>query len=231
MNKEIWNGYSDELPCPRCQKGKLKEYKTDISSETLDSQIENDFGSNGVVCPDASFLAAGHLKCSQCNDIVVMCYERVDDVRHTDEEGNEICEIIPLFYSPAPPLISIPNSCPPTVAGVIKQSFSLYWVDLASCANKIRIALEVLMDHFKIDQNLSLHQRIKAFEATHFKISSYLLAAKWIGNSGSHRAEVTRNAVLDAYELLEYILEQLFNDKERSLDELSARINAAKKYE
>ncbi len=231
MNKEIWNGYSDELPCPRCQKGKLKDYKTDVSSEIIDSQIENNFGPNGVVCPDATLRVTAHLKCSKCDDVAIMCYERIEDVRHTDEEGNEIFEIVPLFYHPAPPLIHIPTSCPSPVADVIKQSFSLYWVDLASCANKIRVALEVLMDHYQIDHNLSLHQRIRTFEATHFKISKYMLAAKWIGNSGSHRADVTRNSILDAYELLEYILEQLFNDKERSLDELSARINAARQHE
>ena len=141
-----------------------------------------------------------------------MTYILSDDVRQVDEEGNEYSIVTPLSYYPAPHLIHIPASCPEEIKAILIQSFGLYWVDPGSCANKIRIAIEVLMSHYQIEGE-KLHNRIVRFSAVNAKVSNYLLAIKWIGNAGSHYSKVTKPAILDAYELLEYAIEILFNDR------------------
>jgi hypothetical protein len=191
---------------------------------------DNEYHKNGTIYPTTTSLGTSHLQCDKCNDVAVMSYRLIEDVRNTDEEGNErnITEV--LHYFPGPRIIHIPQSCPENIKSILANSFILYWVDLGSCANKIRSAVEAIMSHYNIDSTLTLHSRLVAFKASQPKVSQYLLAIKWIGNAGSHDALVSKEAILDAYELLEYSLEILFNDREKSLDELSAKINIERKH-
>jgi hypothetical protein len=231
MNKKLWVNYAAEMPCPNCQEGVLQYTKIDIVTETRESLIDNEYHRNGIIFPYTTSLGTSHLKCSKCTDVVIMTYIQVDDVRHQDEEGNELLDITPLSYYPPPKIIHIPASCPKNIQAIFNSSFGLFWIDLASCANKIRIGVEALMDHYQIDNTVKLHQRIQKFARIDAKVSNYLLAIKWIGNSGSHYDEITKNAILDAYELLEYSLELLFNDREEHLNKLSDKINTARKHQ
>jgi hypothetical protein len=76
---------------------------------------------------------------------------------------------------------------------------------------------------------LSLHKRIEIYEKTNPEVSSFLLAIKWIGNAGSHFSDVKNDDVLDAYELLEFSLDQLFTDKKDNLIKMRDEINQTKK--
>lgn len=229
MNKKLWIHYNPALPCPKCNEGILHEIKKDVTSETLESLRNNEYHKNGVVYPETTWLGTGHLQCAKCQDVVVMTYIVSNDVRHTDDRGVEYNHVKPLSYYPPPCIIHIPASCPEEIKKILTLSFSLYWIDLGSCANKIRIAIEVLMSHYKINEKPVLHKRIEIFNAINSKVSNYLIAIKIIGNDGSHNSIVTKDDVLDAYELLEYSLELLFNDRERELDELSKRIKNGRK--
>ncbi len=229
MNKKIWFNYSDDLPCPRCEEGTLREIQKDVISETLDSLIDNEYHKNGIVYPETTRLGTSHLQCHKCKDAVVMTYVGSNDVRHTDEMGNEYNRIEPLSYYPPPPIIHIPVSCPIEIKTILKKSFGLFWIDLGSCANKIRIAVEALMNYYGIDHKLVLHKRVEKFGSTNAKVSGYLIAIKIIGNDGSHHSTVNKGEVLDAYELLEYSLELLFNDREKGINEISNRIKNGRK--
>jgi len=225
MNKNLWTRYQNEPPCPHCEHGRLYDFGKDQSFETLDSRIENEFQPAGVISPSATFLGTGHIQCSNCKEIVIVSYKRIEDVRHTDEEGNEINFIEPLFYYPAPPIIKIPESCPKEILELLRISFQLYWVDLGSCVNKVRISIECLLTQQNVPKKGILHNRIEAFQKLNPIVGEMLLAIKWIGNSGSHHDAITREAVLDGYELLEFALENLYNDKEARLIALSKKIN------
>jgi hypothetical protein len=50
------------------------------------------------------------------------------------------------------------------------------------------------------------------------------MAIKWIGNKGSHLGGIEKNDLLDAYELLEYSLNKLYNDPSKRLDKIAKRI-------
>ena len=81
----------------------------------------------------------------------------------------------PSSIKPPPPMIHIPEKCPPTVRAEVVAAFSLYWCDLAAGLNRIRNALELVLDDLKIPKatmdkakrkkhRLNLHQRIEKLE-------------------------------------------------------------------
>jgi len=55
-------------------------------------------------------------------------------------------------------------------------------------------------------------------------IADFLLAIKWIGNTGSHTGKLERIDVLEAYELLELSLNKLYDDTEIKLSKISKEI-------
>lgn len=232
MKTKTWLTNAEEMPCPSCKTGKLNWVGKGkvILTETLDSLRDNEYHKNGTIFPYTTELASSHLKCSKCNDVVVGTYKKIDDVRNIDEEGYERSIYEPLFFYPAPHIIDIPESCPKEVKEPIERSFTLYWVDLNSCANKIRIALEALMDYNGIPGSgtagkfVSLDSRLKEYSNSNPKIGQFLNALKWIGNASSHNTGIDKDTVLVAYELLEYSLELAFPDKEQKLANLSAQI-------
>ncbi len=75
-----------------------------------------------------------------------------------------------------------------------------------------------------------LHQRIKIFRKTPSKIGNYFMSIKWIGNSGSHISGLSKEAVINAYDIMEYSLGLLYNDREQAIETLSDRINKDKGY-
>ena len=56
-----------------------------------------------------------------------------------------------------------------------------------------------------------------------------LLAIKWIGNEGSHpEKSLTKNDVIDLYEILEHVLSELFENKSKTILAKAKKINKAK---
>lgn len=232
MKTKTWLHNAEDIPCPTCQIGKLEWLGKGnvVINETLGSLKDNEFHRNGMVFPYTTELVSSHLKCSRCNDVVVGVYKRIDDVRNVDENGDEQSYNEPLFFNPPPRIIDIPLSCPKEVKDPIERSFTLYWVDLNSCANKIRIALESLMDHCGIPGTnakgkfITLDTRLKEYSKSNKKIGQFLDALRLIGNASSHNTGITKDTVIAAYELLEYVLELTFPDKDQRLIDLSNTI-------
>jgi len=54
--------------------------------------------------------------------------------------------LVPKGIYPAPPIITVPTATSRAVAVELDAAFALFWVDLSSCANKIRVSLERLLD-------------------------------------------------------------------------------------
>lgn len=158
---------------------------------------------------------------------------------YPDEDGDlPQKSITPIAFYPPPKIIHVPESCPVNVRTILNETFGLYWLDVGSCANKIRIAIEVLMDELAIPRTrtnkskqveLTLHARLELFKKQNVDVAENLMAIKWIGNAGSHFSEIKNHDVLDAYELLEHSLERLYNDRDRNIAQIRNQINAAKK--
>jgi hypothetical protein len=227
------------LLCPECNIGQLLLFKKNISivpyehaNKEAESYEEFDyewlkFGFHGV------------LECNHCHEKIavggkspVYCYP--------DGEGLEYDNEYEIEYIERPPyIIKIDNNVPKEIQIVIIDSFKLFWLDINSCANKIRICLEMIMDIMKIKQFkivnkkrrlLSLQERIGLFSKNDKMLGEILTSIKWIGNYASHNETILKNDVLDGYYLLEYALQKIYNNNnEKEVIKMVKEINKNKK--
>ncbi len=228
FNRKIWLNWKVRKPCPTCDIGILDVPKKDkiLQSETADSVLMNSSGGHY----HSDYVFSMHLKCNHCGETVVASGLKSEENYPSDEEFGIQRMITAISFIPAPKIIEIPKSCPNDVKKILIDSFSLYWMDLSSCANKIRIGIEVLLNELGVietkgTKKLQLHLRLKEYEKKEPKIAGFLLSIKWIGNSGSHFSQITKDDVLNAYELLEFALDKIYDDREKKLTKLSAEIN------
>ncbi len=129
-------------------------------------------------------------------------------------------------------MIVIPAACPKDVREEVIAAFSLYWLDLAACLNRIRNAMELVLDNLKVPktaldrarkkkQRLSLHHRIEKLEKKRPKlkdICEQMMAVKHLGNAGSHSGErVWPDDVFDGFDILERVLEGMYSDQSEEL--------------
>ena len=136
-----------------------------------------------------------------------------------------------------PRIIEIDDKYPIEVQKIIFSSFSLFWLDKAACANRLRFCIEKMLDLFRVPKKqrtkkglmpLSLHNRIIRFCKKNDKYRNILTAAKWIGNVGSHSDDVRAKNLLDSYRLINYMLKELYINEEKEIIKLSKKINKAK---
>ena len=231
----VWN-------CPYCLDGILKLNKNSLNiKETEESKSyhkHEDFEPDWIRSNFSLELECDH------------CKERIFSVGKTkfiefmdDEYGPRLEEgLIPLFFYPAIPLFKTSKNCPKDVQEQIESAFSLYWNDISASANRIRVVVEIILNHAKIKKGekiknsrnrgkirkLSLHKRILIFKDKNQSIGEAMLAIKWIGNFGSHTDDLVQTDVLNAFELLEHTLSEVFDKKSEEIKKLSKNINKKK---
>ena len=120
----------------------------------------------------------------------------------------------------------------------IEKSFSLFFCDAPSAANHVRVALENLLTHLKIKRFeirrkrrtfLALHRRIELLPSKFKHLQDLFFAVKWLGNAGSHSEKVvSKDDVLDAYEIMDEILQDLFFKRTRRIKNMAKQINKTK---
>jgi len=189
----------------------------------------------------------GLLKCSntKCAEIVSIIgkmnviegHEYNEELDRMDYIGHQM--LTPLQFYPTLNIFLINKDVPNKISDVILSAFSLYWVDLSSCANKIRVVAELIMDDKKVPKKYiikkkrygySLHQRIEFFKKTNSEEADLLMAIKWIGNSGSHEIyNITSDDILDGFEILELVTTKLYETDSKRIKTLSRNINKRRK--
>ena len=75
---------------------------------------------------------------------------------------------------------------------------------------------------------LNLHRRIEPLKVRNAGVADALFAIKWVGNSGSHVGNLTRDDVFDAYDILEEVLSELFVKHRETMHKLIKEINRRK---
>ncbi|WP_420141223.1 DUF4145 domain-containing protein [Sphingomonas sp.] len=119
------------------------------------------------------------------------------------------------MLSPTPIAISYPEQTPQPIIDAIAKASALIWSSPESAANHIRQSVEILMDDAAIPERtadgefISLHKRIKTFQMSDSENGDVLLATKWLGNGGSHVGGVSRDDLLDAFDMIEFVLESV----------------------
>jgi hypothetical protein len=166
------------------------------------------------------------LKCNfaNCGEIVsVSGNAGIEEDQFTNEEGNWQQDYVRHYevqsLLPAPLPIRPIAKTPGTVREPLRMAGQLLWQSPEAAANHVRQAVEHLMDHQKVQKRvkaggkkLTLHARLLEFEKKDGVNGPILRAIKWIGNDGSHQGGVSREEVLDAFDMMELALTNLFDD-------------------
>jgi hypothetical protein len=137
---------------------------------------------------------------------------------------------------PGLPIIALPSEVPLEVQGETEAAFQLFWSDLGASASRLRTSVERVLDHFKIPRTkagggyLTLNDRIKEFKKIDPAHADTFDALRHVGNVGTHLDELKREALLDAYEIYEDALNELFSKKKHKakIAALTKKLIAAK---
>jgi hypothetical protein len=125
----------------------------------------------------------------------------------------------PLMLVPTPDVFLVPKKCPKSVQKEISSAFKIFLADPSAAANRVRSAIENLLTELGVRRlravakrrmPIPLHERILLYGKRNKDIAESLLAVKWIGNAGSHNSEMTLDDVLDAFEIFETVLDDLY---------------------
>lgn len=240
VDRDKWaEQFTDALPnwrCPACLEGHFSVKTEDlVIEETGPSKAAHDHDAWEPDWIENRFI--GLLSCSNanCGELAAVCgsssvnYYQVDWDEYVDEKTFNVAAI-----SPAPIPIDVPTNAPEAVVGAIDKASSLIWMNSEAAANQIRQAVEAMMDDAGIDKldskekPIFLHKRIVEFSKSDPDNGKVLLATKWLGNSGSHIGGIDRDDVLDAFEMLEFVLENRYDTKKKELLAKVDAVNAAK---
>lgn len=215
-------------PCPSCAEGHLKpqDNVAPIEAQTARSRLVSNHPAYDPV-DDYGGRFAALLKCTVCSDVVVLAgASGLGYFQTPDDPYNAETVYSPSFFLPAPALFRIPRECPPAVKKELDRAWTLFWVDRAACANRIRSCMETILNGAGIAQYrrtgkrtpLTLHARIEKYRAREPHLAEEMMAVKWLGNAGSHAAsELDADAVCDGFDLLEHVLEEVYARRTRTL--------------
>lgn len=238
IDRDIWihsfekDGFP-QWPCPSCQGGKLILNKKTLREEESAISIK----AKGHDAWDPGWISgvfSAHLYCSntQCKEKVVIC-GTYSSAERGFLEFYKVFE--PDFIFPAPDIFSIHENYPDDIKSETRKAFSLFWIDRDAAGNRIRSIVEMLLDHLKVKKReltkkrkyrkLSLHNRILEYHPKNPDIGEQLFAIKWLGNFGSHSNGLTKDDLLDDFEMIEFVLDKLFVKNRKRLSSMARRIN------
>lgn len=231
--------------CPTCETGLLRIKKETFFKE--ESAASQNHSHEAWEPTWIEYVYSCLLTCSndQCQEKVVSIGTgSVDEDYGEDENGNPTQEWFdyfkPKFFQPPLKLLDIPSNCPDSVSTPLLESFRLFFSAPNAASNNVRIALEELLTELKVKRfnvvkgkryPINLHQRIGLIPAKFGELKDLILAIKWLGNAGSHAhadGGVTMDDVMDAYELTEHILHEIYGRKKTKLVALAKRVNKKK---
>lgn len=240
VDRKLWaESFTDALPawpCPTCGKGHLGIDAKDLTiQETGPSKAAHDHDAWEPDWIENRFV--GLLQCSfpECKDLAAVSgtssvdHYQVDWDEYVDASYFRVAAICP-----APLPIRLPEATPEPIVDAIKRASFLIWSSAESAANQIRQAVELLMDDAGIkkltddEKPIFLHRRIEEFRTSDGENGDVLLAAKWLGNIGSHSGGIRREDVLDAFDMIEFVLENRYGTAKADLLAKVAAVNAAK---
>lgn len=250
ISRTIWkNAFTEknipEWNCPTCNsgilKGQKKDFKSYESATSRSAHGHDDWDPEWISGSFHGILTCNNVNCGE--QVLVMGNMSVDGYEEYDErygfEYNSTEFFHPQMFVPTLNLFNINPEVPDNINKAIVESFKIYWLDISSCANKIRIATELIMDEQKIAKTYvsagkrkgyTLHKRIELFKVNKPEEAELLMAIKWIGNFGSHGGiQLTKDDLIDAFEILDHVTTKLYEKESHRIKKLSKAINKRKK--
>jgi hypothetical protein len=224
-------------PCPHCNGGtfvlKRDTFHVEEANESIQDRNHEAWEPEWI---HGLFTAYLHCSNENCRKKAVVCGEyKVSGWFDPDTNELYFVEVLePNFISPSPDLFIIPKTCPADIKLEMRKAFSLYWSDLDAAGNRVRTVVELLLDYLKVRKrerkkngkyrHLSLHDRILEFHPKNPDIGEKLLAIKWLGNVGSHGNGLSKDDLIDDFEMIQFVFEELFEGTRERLSNMAKRI-------
>ncbi len=236
IDRRLWKtglrkSYAPRWRCPSCAKGHLRLKRDTLRyEETAESRRSGDDDPWSV-----AFEFSALLECDQCREIISCCgdggYEPVeafddDESSYMDHEHY----FVPKYFSKPMEIFRPPSKCPNAVKEQIRKSFAVFFCDLGAAANHVRQCVEEILSHAGIQSDnasggfIPLDTRIKSFEKADPENAERADALRWIGNFGSHPETLEKEDLFDAYDILEFLLEDLYVGHSRSVRQMVKQI-------
>lgn len=249
MDRRVFQGIftktkPPQWPCPRCGMSVLQIVeKTFVDDEGADSREAHSCDAWDPDWIENRFSCL--LKCSNdsCGEIVTCVGTgSVEEEYGSDFDGNPTREYIewyrPTFFQPSLVMMDIPSDAPDEVVQELKASFALFYSNPNAAANSARMAIEALLTSIGVKRfsiangqrkPITLHNRIDSLSSKYAEVKVLLEAVKWIGNHGSHSGRlVTTETLMDAYDILEALLEELYNNSRARIMKKAQDVNKHK---
>jgi len=240
VDRNMWaDTFTDDLPhwpCPTCGKGHFSVIKDKLVREetgpSKSAHAHDAWEPDWIVNSFTALIQCSMPGCGEVGTVAgssTLDYDQVDRDEYVTTHYYKVEHV-----SPGPIPIALSSSTPKPVVDALKDASRLIWASSEAAANQIRQAVESIMDdrgmatHDVAGNRIMLHRRIKEFEATDKDNADVLLATKWIGNSGSHVGGITREDVLDAFDMIEYVIEEVYGNTRAAILAKVTAINAAK---
>lgn len=232
--------------CPSCNKGILKTKEGSFvyyeSKRSLDARKDEDWDPEWI-----EYIYSCQFICTNpaCKDTVMsvgtgsvdlepISYSDEDDQPHMDYADY----FQPKFFIPQLNIFKIAKNTPDDIKASIVESFRLFFASPSSSANHLRIALEKLLNFLKVKKFetkngkrflINLHRRIERLPVKYSDFKDLFFAIKWLGNTGSHSDNINKiDDVMDAYDIFENILDELFDKRTEKTKKIAKKINRKK---
>ena len=239
MKRDLWRAqisahYCQPYPCCACSNGILKIVpKTFVSEETTRSKARRGHSDRDPDWIDYVFGAQAKCGNPNCAQIYIFSGSGGVEQSYDGEGGWEWGDAYhPKSAFPMPHIISLPSKVYDDVKLELIRSFETFWRNPESCANSIRNALDKLMINLGFSSNeadgneINLHQKIELFSKGHPELGSNLMSVKWLCNTGSHGRCISHEELLDAYEIFEFCLNEIIEEKSKKIAQLAEKLNA-----
>lgn len=217
--------------CPHCQSGfiSLKENSLQYSEtkESVDSKTHDAWEPDWI---DYRFIAT--FVCPACKHETYCCgkakhyfYQPTD---YGEGELSDEIVFTPTHFEPVIHLIPIPEKCPEYIKKALIGSFTVAWANISAGCNRLRVSIERLTEEINPKLSGTLHEKLKKLSETNSKLSSLLMAIKWLGNDASHDENLRECDLAFGYKVMKNVLYEIFENEESELHELAAMVNKAR---
>lgn len=238
MDRSLWlqslsKTYCPPWPCSVCGKGNVALVRNSlVKHETVESKTAHDHEAWDPDWIMYGFTAWAECQHPTCKQKFSICGTGGVGAEQ-DEEGNvEWGDYFdPQHCFPTLRLIKVPEKCPDDIKAELDAAFALYWSHPAASAGRIRVALELLLNHQGVPkrkrsgrgkcQELWLHARLDLFAKANPTTGSQLMALKSLGNTGAHEGSITKSDLLDAFEVLEHSLDEIIDQRSKRVAALA----------
>lgn len=220
------------VTCPTCGDGSLgvKSIKTEDCGESIRGRDHDAWEPEWL---HGTFHGALQCGRSACQETVTIAGDyRVDWVGGESSPYDASFRL--RFATPPLILVVLPGRTPEAVVTAVTGAAAVIWTDPSAAANRLRVAVDELLTasrqrRFEVKKHqrvrLTTHQRIEEFKRVQSEAAEVLEAVKWIGNEGSHAAELGIADVLEGADFLSYALRLLYDHKDEQLAKRIRSIN------